>query len=98
MDTVNVKIPDTITSWHVNGFAMSQADGIGIAKPTSVRGFQPFFVSVTLPYSVKRGEIVKVPATVFNYLDECLIVSTILLYFSRPDLDIFFRSYNFILY
>ncbi|XP_066921586.1 alpha-2-macroglobulin-like isoform X2 [Clytia hemisphaerica] len=71
---MSVKIPDTITTWHANGFALSASDGIGISKPTTIRGFQPFFISLTLPYSVKRGEILKIPATVFNYLDKCLVI------------------------
>lgn len=32
--------------------------------------FQPFFVSLNLPYSVKRGEVISIPVGVFNYLDE----------------------------
>ena len=32
--------------------------------------FQPFFVSMDLPYSVIRGEQVAIKVLVFNYLDE----------------------------
>lgn len=31
--------------------------------------FRPFFVSVDLPYSVIRGEVVSIPIVVFNYMD-----------------------------
>lgn len=31
--------------------------------------FQPFFVSLTMPYAVTRGELVVLQANVFNYLD-----------------------------
>lgn len=31
---------------------------------------QPFFVSLNLPYSVKRGEVISIPVGVFNYLDD----------------------------
>ena len=72
--TITVKIPDTITTWYASGFALSSIDGIGIASPASVRAFQPFFISLALPYSVIRGEGVKIPTTVFNYLDDCLVV------------------------
>jgi len=72
---LSVKVPDTITTWHANGLAMSLSDGIGISQPTSLKAFQPFFISLNLPYSVKRGETVKVPATIFNYLDDCIMVS-----------------------
>lgn len=37
--------------------------------PPVLEVFQPFFVSVNLPYSIKRGEILFVPVTVYNYLE-----------------------------
>lgn len=37
---------------------------------------QPFFVDVTLPYSVKRGETFVLKATIFNYLQQCIQVCT----------------------
>lgn len=30
---------------------------------------QPFFISLDVPFSVKRGEIISIPVAVFNYLD-----------------------------
>ena len=72
---MEVKVPDTITTWYASGFALSPSDGIGVAAPATVKAFQPFFISLTLPYSVIRGEKIKIPATVFNYLDDCLVVS-----------------------
>lgn len=35
-----------------------------------LRVFRPFFISVDLPYSVRRGEIVAIPVVVFNYLSK----------------------------
>ncbi|XP_065842289.1 alpha-1-inhibitor 3-like [Oscarella lobularis] len=61
--------PDTITSWIADGFALSTENSISVSMPASLRVFQPFFVSLTLPYSVIRGEKLEVRATVFNYLD-----------------------------
>ncbi|XP_067056984.1 pregnancy zone protein-like isoform X1 [Acropora muricata] len=71
---LSVKVPDTITSWVASAFAMSNSSGLGISKPTSLKVFQPFFVSLTLPYSVIRGEEVSVIATVFNYENKCLTI------------------------
>uniref|UniRef100_A0A0A1WMQ8 TEP1-F n=1 Tax=Zeugodacus cucurbitae TaxID=28588 RepID=A0A0A1WMQ8_ZEUCU len=69
------KIPDTITSWIVSGFAIHPEKGLGVTTHnTDIVTFQPFFISVRLPYSVKRGEIINVPALVFNYLDTALDV------------------------
>jgi CD109 antigen len=32
--------------------------------------FQPFFVTLNLPYSIKRGEVVSIQVLVFNYMDK----------------------------
>ena len=37
-----------------------------------LRVFRPFFVSLDLPYSVIRGEIVAIPIVVFNYMNKDL--------------------------
>lgn len=34
--------------------------------------FRPFFVSLDLPYSVMRGEVVAIPVVVFNYMNKDL--------------------------
>lgn len=67
------KVPDTITSWIISAFALNPRTGISLTQePTKVRVFQPFFVSLNLPYSIKRGEIVTIPVIVFNYMDDDL--------------------------
>lgn len=43
-----------------------------------VRVFRPFFVSLDLPYSVIRGEIVAIPVVVFNYMDKDVIADVTL--------------------
>ena len=83
---LSVKVPDTITSWVASAFAMSNSSGLGISKPTSLKVFQPFFVSLTLPYSVIRGEEVSVIATVFNYENKCLAVSVALMQVTAGEL------------
>ncbi|OQR78344.1 CD109 antigen-like [Tropilaelaps mercedesae] len=61
-------IPDTITSWVITAFAMDQATGLGIApSPAKITTFRPFFVTVSLPYSVKRDESIAIQCVVFNY-------------------------------
>nr|XP_036668628.1 alpha-2-macroglobulin [Drosophila suzukii] len=68
-------IPDTITSWVVTGFSLHPQKGLGVTdEKTNIKTFQPFFVSVRLPFSVKRGEVINVPALVFNYLPKILDV------------------------
>ncbi|XP_065440718.1 alpha-2-macroglobulin-like isoform X1 [Chrysemys picta bellii] len=70
-----VTIPDTITEWKANVFCTSSDTGFGLSPTVSLRAFQPFFVELTLPYSVVRGEAFTLRATVFNYLTRCIRVS-----------------------
>ncbi|XP_076322552.1 alpha-2-macroglobulin-like isoform X2 [Tachypleus tridentatus] len=65
-------IPHTITEWVGSAICISGETGLGVSEAATVKGFQPFFVSFTLPYSVIRGEKVPIIVTVFNYLSECL--------------------------
>lgn len=67
-------VPDTITKWAAGAFCVSSA-GLGVAPSAALTAFQPFFVSLTLPYSVIRGEVFTLRASVFNYLAECIRVS-----------------------
>ncbi|XP_067387062.1 alpha-2-macroglobulin-like protein 1 [Emydura macquarii macquarii] len=67
--------PDTITEWRADMFCVADS-GFGLSQPATFRVFQPFFVDVTLPYSVVREEIFTLKATVFNYLKECILVNT----------------------
>uniref|UniRef100_A0A672V4F9 Alpha-2-macroglobulin n=1 Tax=Strigops habroptila TaxID=2489341 RepID=A0A672V4F9_STRHB len=71
-------IPDTITEWKANAFCISPDTGFGLSPTVTLRAFQPFFVELTMPYSVVRGESFTLKATVFNYLTTCIRVSVTL--------------------
>ncbi|NWX76451.1 A2ML1 protein, partial [Alca torda] len=68
---VPVAVPAAATNWKVKTFCLT-GRGFGLAPTMSLRTVQPFFVDVTLPYSVKRGETFVLKATVFNYLQQCI--------------------------
>ncbi|NXP11231.1 A2MG protein, partial [Thinocorus orbignyianus] len=75
---LDVTIPDTITEWKANAFCTSAETGFGLSSTVFLRAFQPFFVELTMPYSVVRGESFTLKATVFNYLTTCIRVSVTL--------------------
>ncbi|XP_071618058.1 alpha-2-macroglobulin [Heliangelus exortis] len=75
---LDVTIPDTITEWKASAFCTSADRGFGLSPTVSLRAFQPFFVELTMPYSVVRGESFTLKATVFNYLAACIRVSVTL--------------------
>ncbi|XP_067220979.1 alpha-2-macroglobulin-like isoform X2 [Chanodichthys erythropterus] len=70
---VPVTVPDTITTWETEAFCLS-SEGLGLAPPAQLTVFQPFFLELSLPYSIIRGEIFELKATVFNYLSKCIMV------------------------
>ncbi|GAF78713.1 unnamed protein product, partial [marine sediment metagenome] len=67
--TLTVDVPDTITTWMLRAVAISQEYGLGVAESQLVT-FQPFFLSVDLPYDAIRGEEFPVKVAIYNYLDE----------------------------
>nr|XP_056704332.1 alpha-2-macroglobulin-like [Euleptes europaea] len=71
---VPVTIPDTITEWNAGAFCTSAEAGFGLSQAVFLNAFQPFFVDLTLPYSVVRGEAFVLKATVFTYLQHCIRV------------------------
>ncbi|XP_071985679.1 alpha-2-macroglobulin-like [Engystomops pustulosus] len=74
---IHHKAPDTITDWTAGAVCMGPS-GFGMSPSSSLRVFQPFFVDLTLPYSVVRGETFTLKASVFNYLKQCIKVRTTL--------------------
>uniref|UniRef100_A0A2K6UF66 Alpha-2-macroglobulin like 1 n=1 Tax=Saimiri boliviensis boliviensis TaxID=39432 RepID=A0A2K6UF66_SAIBB len=75
-EAVHVTVPDTITEWKAMSFCTSQSRGFGLSPTIGLTAFKPFFVDLTLPYSVVRGESFRLTATVFNYLKDCIRVQT----------------------
>ncbi|XP_049582718.1 alpha-2-macroglobulin-like [Syngnathus scovelli] len=71
---VSLTTPDTITTWETETFCLS-SQGFGLAPRENLTVFQPFFLELTLPYSIKRGEEFELKATVFNFLSKCIMVS-----------------------
>ena len=62
-----ITLPDTITTWVMQAVAVNNQTGLGLATPVRIVSEKNFFVTLKMPYSVKRGEQVSLLATVFNY-------------------------------
>ena len=67
--SLQVEVPDTITTWMLRAVALSKKKGLGIAE-AQLMAFQPFFLKADLPYSAIRGEEFPVGVAVYNYLDQ----------------------------
>ncbi|XP_048253381.1 CD109 antigen-like isoform X2 [Haliotis rufescens] len=69
--TISETVPDTITTWVATAFAISPEKGLSITSQSSkIKTFQPFFVSVALPYAMKKGENFQMRVTIFNYMNQ----------------------------
>ncbi|XP_026169896.1 alpha-2-macroglobulin-like [Mastacembelus armatus] len=79
---IPLTVPDTITTWETEVFCLSLV-GFGLAPRTTLTVFQPFFLELTLPYSVIRGERFELKATTFSYLTSCIMVTVT----PAPSLD-----------
>jgi CD109 antigen len=66
---LSVVAPDTITTWQLRAVGISKEKGLGVAED-QLRVFQPFFLTVDLPYSCIRGEEFPVRVALYNYLEE----------------------------
>ncbi|NWZ93337.1 CO4 protein, partial [Nesospiza acunhae] len=66
--------PDSITTWEVQAISISPEKGFCVADPHSFAVFKDFFVSLRLPYSVRRHEQLEIKAVVYNYLPNDLQV------------------------
>ena len=80
--SLEVTIPGTITTWVMQAVAINNKTGLGLATPLRIVGFREIFISLKLPYSVKRGEQFSVLITVYNYNEIPMRVSCL----SQADL------------
>ncbi|XP_042877999.1 alpha-2-macroglobulin-like isoform X10 [Penaeus japonicus] len=71
-------LPDTITEWVGKAVCVNPEKGLGISPRAAITTFTPFFVDLTLPPTIKRGEILPVKISVFNYLEQALPVKVVL--------------------
>ncbi|XP_005182172.1 CD109 antigen [Musca domestica] len=68
MTQLTFNVPDTITTWLITAFSVNDESGFGMmSEPTNLTVFKTFFISTNLPYSIKSGEVVKIPLVIFNY-------------------------------
>ena len=65
---------------------VSEENGFGLSSVSEVEAFQPFFLELHLPYSVKRAEKFKVKVSIFNYARHVLPIRLTLVYSEQLEL------------
>ncbi|KAM7383630.1 hypothetical protein PAMP_003265 [Pampus punctatissimus] len=71
----SVHLPDSITTWEIQVVTLSAATGFCVVQPSEIIAFKKVFVSLTLPYSVKKYEQLSISPVIYNYGDETLQVA-----------------------
>ncbi|VDI01862.1 CD109 antigen [Mytilus galloprovincialis] len=76
---ITAVLPDTITAWVASAFAVNKLTGFSLSTSAAkIVGFKDFFISLTLPYSVIRGEEVALQVNLFNYQNKNMSVLIVL--------------------
>ncbi|XP_037043888.1 alpha-2-macroglobulin-like [Bradysia coprophila] len=69
--SISWRAPDTITNWTIIAFSINPTTGLAeTSRPTTLKVFKPFFISMDLPHSIIQNEIVSIPISVFNYMED----------------------------
>lgn len=69
-ETKAFKVPDSITSWMISAFAMNDQKGLAIAPTKEIMVRNEFFIKISLPYSIRFKEILRLDILVYNYIEE----------------------------
>ncbi|MEM3525377.1 MAG: alpha-2-macroglobulin family protein [Thermoplasmata archaeon] len=72
--TVNLLVPDSITSWEVEAVASTSNCRIGVGWK-NITVFQDFFVEPDIPVSLTRNDTISLRVMVYNYKNETLDVT-----------------------
>ncbi|XP_053305997.1 alpha-2-macroglobulin-like protein 1 [Spea bombifrons] len=74
---LDITTPDSISEWKATMFCVGD-EGLGLAPTASLVASQPFFITLSAPYSVVRGEEFSLRASVFNYLNDTVMIKATL--------------------
>nr|XP_046255837.1 complement C4-B [Scatophagus argus] len=71
----SLALPDSITTWEIQVITLSANTGFCVVQPSELRAFKDQFVSLRLPYSVRKYEQLSISPVIYNYGDETLQVA-----------------------
>ncbi|XP_048008850.1 complement C4-B-like isoform X9 [Megalobrama amblycephala] len=62
-----INLPHSITTWEIQALSVSPSHGFCVTEPVDLPVFKPVFISLRLPFSVKRFEQLSIVVVIFNY-------------------------------
>uniref|UniRef100_A0A8C4ZBB2 Uncharacterized protein n=1 Tax=Gadus morhua TaxID=8049 RepID=A0A8C4ZBB2_GADMO len=69
-----LSLGDSITTWEIQAVILSPTHGFCVVEPIELKTFKNIFVSLRLPYSVRRYEQLSIVAVIYNYGPDALAV------------------------
>ncbi|MEM9190267.1 MAG: alpha-2-macroglobulin family protein, partial [Myxococcota bacterium] len=72
--TVTFRLPDSITTWRASADGSTALGRIGSTQHR-FRTFQDFFVDFSMPTELTAGDVLELPAVVYNYTDAATTVT-----------------------
>ncbi|CAG9766032.1 unnamed protein product [Ceutorhynchus assimilis] len=77
--SIRRKVPSSLNNWLVSGFSLDPIRGLALmTEPKRLKVTKSFVVSLDLPYSVQKGEILAVPVVVYNYMAQDIVAEVTL--------------------
>lgn len=70
-----LRLPDSITTWEIQVVTLSADKGFCVVEPHELRVSKDVFVSLRLPYSVRRFEQLAISPVIYNYGQKSLQVA-----------------------
>lgn len=64
---LNFTLPDSLTTWHIQGMSLSDTSPFCVSKPISLTTFKNVITKLNFPRVVKRLEQIYIKAVVYNY-------------------------------
>lgn len=68
-------LPDSITTWEIQVVTLSATTGLCVVQPSEIIAFKKAFVSLKLPYAVKKYEQISISPVIYNYDDNPLRIA-----------------------
>ncbi|XP_076256034.1 thioester-containing protein 3 isoform X1 [Rhynchophorus ferrugineus] len=77
--SIRRKLPSTLTNWLISGFSLDPIRGLALMnQPKKLKVAKSFVVTLDLPYSVQKGEILAVPVVIYNYMPQDIVADVTL--------------------
>lgn len=88
------KVPDSLTTWKISAFSLHKRLGLAIAQPKELIVKNEFFMEMSLPYSIRFKEVLRLDVLVHNYNENKNNMNATVILDNRKGTDYEFIKYT----